>query len=157
MRLLNTTTLKLEYVSDSELHFEENQYAILSRRWVLTRMRSPTKICFRRQIFLISTPLCPLNLCYSNFFPLPSPNFTHKHHNRKTTTANTQKHKTYNRAILSQLLIGYFTRLPIDRQPEALFLPLTYSRDRRPPTESVNQPNQERCPNVRLWVARCPP
>ena len=33
MRFLNTHTLKFEQIPDSELHLEENQYAILSHRW----------------------------------------------------------------------------------------------------------------------------
>lgn len=33
MRFLNTRTLKFEQIPDSELHLEENQYAILSHRW----------------------------------------------------------------------------------------------------------------------------
>ena len=33
MRFLNTHTLQFELVPDSELHLEENQYAILSHRW----------------------------------------------------------------------------------------------------------------------------
>lgn len=33
MRFLNTETLRFEHVLDSELHLEENRYAILSHRW----------------------------------------------------------------------------------------------------------------------------
>lgn len=33
MRFINTTTLQLEEVPESDLHLEENQYAILSHRW----------------------------------------------------------------------------------------------------------------------------
>ena len=33
MRFLNTRTLEFEQVADSELHLEDNQYAILSHRW----------------------------------------------------------------------------------------------------------------------------
>ena len=33
MRFLNTQTLRFEQIPDSELHLEENQYAILSHRW----------------------------------------------------------------------------------------------------------------------------
>ena len=35
MRFLNTETLEFEQIPDSELHFEKNQYAILSHRWGL--------------------------------------------------------------------------------------------------------------------------
>lgn len=33
MRFLNTETLRFEHVLDSELHLEENRYAMLSHRW----------------------------------------------------------------------------------------------------------------------------
>ena len=33
MRFINTVTVQLEYVSDSELHLEKSQYIILSHRW----------------------------------------------------------------------------------------------------------------------------
>lgn len=35
MCFLNTLTLQFEQIPDSELHLEENQYAILSHRWGL--------------------------------------------------------------------------------------------------------------------------
>lgn len=34
MRFLSTRTLQFEQIPDSELHLEENHYAILSHRWV---------------------------------------------------------------------------------------------------------------------------